>query len=49
MLYNPSPEQIETIFQKEKFSQEAAIRQQVDRMLNETDANGLQDGLPKIS
>ncbi|WP_299873305.1 ATP-binding protein [uncultured Sulfitobacter sp.] len=48
MPYNPSPEQIETVFQKEKFSQEVAIRQQVDRMLNETDADGLNNGLPKI-
>lgn len=48
MPYNPSPEQIETVFQKEKFSQEVAIRQQVNRMLSETDADGLKDGLPKI-
>lgn len=48
MPYNPSPEQIETIFQKEKFIQEVAIRQQVDRMLSETDAHGLKNGLPKI-
>lgn len=48
MPYNPSPEQIETVFQKEKFGQEVAIRQQVDRMLNETDVDGLKDGLPKI-
>lgn len=48
MPYNPTPEQIETVFQREKFSQEIAIRQQVDRMLSETDAAGLKDGLPKI-
>jgi hypothetical protein len=48
MPYNPSPEQIETVFQKEKFSQEVAIRQQVDRILCETDIDGLKDGLPKI-
>ncbi|WP_339948490.1 ATP-binding protein [uncultured Albimonas sp.] len=48
MPYNPTPEQIETIFQKEKFSQEVSIRQQVSRMLNETDAQDLNDGLPKI-
>ena len=48
MPYKPSPEQIETAFQKAKFTQEVAIRQQMDRMLTETDADGLKDGLPKI-
>ena len=48
MPYNPTPEQIETVFQKEKFSQEVSIRQQVNKMLSETDAEGLKDGLPKI-
>lgn len=48
MPYNPTPEQIETVFQKEKFSQEVTIRQQVKQMLSETDAAGLIDGLPKI-
>ena len=48
MPYRPTPEQIETVFQKEKFTQEVAIRQQVNQMLNETDAAGLKDGLPKI-
>lgn len=48
MPYNPTPEQIETVFQREKFSQEVAIRQQVDKMLSETDAAGLKDGLPRI-
>lgn len=48
MPYNPTPEQIEEVFQKEKFKQEVALRQQVDRMVNEADASGLNDGLPKI-
>ncbi len=48
MPYNPTPEQIETVLQKEKFAQEVAIRQQIDRMLDETDAAGIKDGLPKI-
>jgi len=48
MPYNPTPEQIETVFHKEKFSQEVSIRQQVDKMLSETDAEGLKDGLPDI-
>jgi hypothetical protein len=48
MPYNPTPEQIETVFQREKFSQEVAIRRQVDQLLSETDAAGLKDGLPKI-
>jgi len=48
MPYNPTAEQIETAFQKEKFTHEVAIRQQVNHMLSETDAAGLRDGLPKI-
>lgn len=48
MPYSPTPEQIETVFQKEKFAQEVAIRQQVNKMLSETDVAGLKDGLPKI-
>lgn len=48
MAYNPAPEQIETFFQKEKFRQEVSIRQQVERILQETDASELKDGLPKI-
>lgn len=48
MPYNPSPEQIETVFQKEKFSQEVSIRQQVNKMISETDAEGLKNGLPNI-
>ena len=48
MAYNPAPEQIETFFQKEKFRQEVAIRQQVEKILQETDASELKDGLPKI-
>lgn len=48
MPYNPTSEQIETVFQREKFTQEVSIRQQVNQMLSETDAAGLKDGLPQI-
>jgi hypothetical protein len=48
MPYHPTPEQIETIFQKEKFNQEVAIRKQVERMLSEADVDRLKDGLPEI-
>ena len=48
MPYNPMPEQIETVFQKEKFAQETAIRRQVEKMLSEADADGMQDGLRPI-
>lgn len=48
MPCNPSSEQIETVFQKEKFSQEVAIRQEVHRMLSETDVGALKDGWPRI-
>ncbi len=48
MPFNPTPEQIESTFQKEKFNQEVEIRRQVDRMLNETDEEGLQEGFSKI-
>lgn len=48
MPYNPTPEQIETIFQKEKFNQEVAIRRQVDRILSEADAGNLENDLSEI-
>lgn len=48
MPYNPTPEQIEEVFQKEKFKQEVAIRQQVDKMISEADAGSLREGLPPI-
>lgn len=48
MPYNPTPEQIETVFQREKFAQEVAIRQKVAQMLSETDEGELKDGLPRI-
>lgn len=48
MPYNPTPEHIETVFQKEKFIQEVRIRQKVNEMMGETDADGLREGLPAI-
>ena len=48
MPFNPSPEQIEEVFQKEKFKQEVAIRQRVDKILTKTDAEDLRDGLSAI-
>jgi hypothetical protein len=48
MPYNPTPEQIEEVFQKEKFKQEVSIRQRVHQMISEEDVDGLHDGLPQI-
>lgn len=48
MPYNPTPEQIEEVFQKEKFKQEVSIRQQVERIISDADASSLEDGLPQI-
>lgn len=48
MPYNPTPEQIEEVFQKEKFKQEVSIRQQVERIISEANASSLEDGLPQI-
>lgn len=48
MPYNPTPEQIESVFQKEKFGQETAIRQKMEQYLSETDPAQLQEGLPAI-
>ena len=48
MPYNPTSEQMETALQKEKFCQEAAIRQDIHQILSETDAAGLDERLPKI-
>jgi len=48
MPYNPTPEQIETAFQKEKFSQEVAIRRRVAQIMSEADSQALSDGLSQI-
>ncbi|WP_428409074.1 ATP-binding protein [Hyphococcus sp.] len=48
MPFNPTPEQIETVFQKEKFSQEVAIRREVEKILSETSAGDLNEGLASI-
>jgi len=48
MPCKPTPEEIEGIFQKAKFSQEVATRKEVEKMRNTTDPAELKDGLPKI-
>lgn len=48
MPYNPTAEQIETVFQKEKFSQEVAIRKKVGQMLADNGADNFSDGLTEI-
>ena len=48
MPYNPTPDQIESVFQREKFNQEVAIRRKVEQMISETDAEDMKEGLPKI-
>ncbi len=48
MPYNPASEQIEEVFQKEKYKQEILIRQQVERMLSDADASSLENGLSRI-
>lgn len=48
MPYNPTAEQIESVFQKEKFGQEVTIRQKMEEYLNETNPDELREGLPAI-
>ena len=48
MPFNPSPEQIEEFFQKEKFKNEVDIRKRVDRILTQANACDLRNGLPDI-
>jgi len=53
MPYNPTAEQIETVFQKEKFGQETAIRKEIEEILSnpksEDTENSLTEILDKIS
>lgn len=48
MPYNPTPEQIESIFQAEKFAQESSIRRQVDEILSNATPDSLSEDLPAI-
>ena len=48
MPYNPTPEQIETVFQKEKFSQEVTIRKEVAQILAGTGTENLTEGVAGI-
>ena len=48
MPYRPSPEQIEEVFQKEKFKQEVDIRKRVSEILNQAKTGHDVTGLPSI-
>lgn len=48
MPYNPTPEEIETVFQREKYSQEVAIRKEVARILSGTGVDNLTEGVAGI-
>lgn len=48
MPYRPSPEQIEEVFQKEKFKQEFDIRKRVSELLNKAKTGQEVAGLPSI-
>lgn len=48
MPFNPTAEEIETVFQKEKFSQEVAIRKEVAKILAGTSPDSLEEGLAGI-
>ncbi|MEO1207193.1 MAG: ATP-binding protein [Pseudomonadota bacterium] len=48
MPYNPTPDQIESVFQAEKFVQETSIRRRVDEILNDATADSLDENLPVI-
>jgi len=48
MPYNPTPEEIETVFQKEKYSQEVAIRKEVAHILAGTGTESLTEGVAGI-
>ena len=48
MPFNPSPEQIEEFFQKEKFKNEVEIRQRVHRILTQPNTGDLQNDLSTI-
>ncbi|MEP0314135.1 ATP-binding protein [Hyphomonas sp.] len=48
MPYNATPEEIETVFQKEKYSQEVAIRKEVAQILAGTGTENLAEGVAGI-
>lgn len=48
MPFNPSSEQIETIFQKEKYNQEVAIRKDVAQILSDTESGKLSENVAGI-
>lgn len=48
MPYNPTPDEIETVFQREKYSQEVAIRRDVAQILAGTGTENLSEGVAGI-
>ena len=48
MAYKPTNEEIEAHLQKEKFSQECAIKKDVSKVLSETSLEGMEDGVVDI-
>lgn len=46
--YNPTPEQIESVFQAEKFAQETSIRRKLEEILSNATAESLDEDLPAI-
>ena len=48
MSYNPSNEEIETCLQSEKFAQERAIKQEVDKILSATEFENVKESVVEI-
>tara|TARA_R110002096_G_scaffold379_12_gene2381 strand:+ start:21176 stop:23179 length:2004 start_codon:yes stop_codon:yes gene_type:complete len=48
MPYDPSPEEIETRLQKEKYKQEQAIKRDVTNLLENSDIDSLKENVPNI-
>lgn len=48
MPYDPSPEEIETRLQKEKYKQELAIKRDVSNLLENSDLDSLKENVPNI-
>ena len=48
MPYDPSPEEIESRLQKEKFKQEVNIKREVSKLLENSDIDNLKENVPNI-
>lgn len=48
MPYNPSPEEIETRLQKEKYKQELSIKREVTKLLKDSNIESLKENVPNI-